>query len=104
MARRQRLDLLSNSTGTGAAFDYQGGDALFMVSATSWGGGNVKLQMQNADGAWVNIQNYATTTPISITADGTANFRAPAGPMRAVATTATGVTACVLGIPSNAAG
>jgi hypothetical protein len=33
-----------------------------------------------------------------------ANFRAPAGPVRAVATTATAVFASAVGVPTNAAG
>lgn len=103
MARRARVDLMVNGTGIGAAFDWPGGDGVLDVDAT-FGGGTVVLQKQANSGQWLGIQNYATTTPISMTANGTANFRAAAGPMRVVATTATGVNASVTGVPQNVAG
>ena len=104
MARRIRQDLMVNGTGTGNSFDYPGGDGMLMASAT-WGGGNLALQMLGPDGAtWIPLQYAATTTPISITANGVAVFRAPAGPIRVVATTATAVYASVIGIPGNMAG
>lgn len=103
MARRNRLDLMLNGTGTGNAFDWPGGDGVLDVDAT-FGGGNVALQKLANSGAWLPIQNYATTTPISLTVAGTANFRAAAGPIRVVATTATAVNASVTGVPANVAG
>lgn len=104
MARRIRIDLLSNGSGTSGSFDWPGGDGVFFVEAATFGGGNVALQLQGPNGNWVPVINYATTTPISLTAVGMANFRAPAGPMRAVATTATAVYASAVGVPANAAG
>lgn len=104
MARRIRLDLLSNGSGTGASFDWPGGDGVFFIESATFGGGNVALQFQGPNGSWVPVINYATTTPISLTAVGMANFRAPAGPVRAVATTATAVYASAVGVPGNVAG
>mgnify|MGYP000888432439 CR=1 FL=1 len=104
MARRARIDLASNAgAGAGTAFDWPGGDGVFMAEAT-WGGGNAKLEIQSPNGTWLGVQNYATTTPISLTANGTANFRAPAGPIRVNITTASAVYAYVVGVPSNVAG
>lgn len=105
MARRVRLDLLQNAgAGNGNAFDWPGGDGVFFVESATFGGGNVALQMQGTNGNWFPIINYATTTPISLTAVGMANFRAPAGQIRAVSTTATAVYASAVGVPQNVAG
>lgn len=107
MARRARIDLMTTGipqTGNGNAFDFPGGEGVFVVSAKS-GAGAVTLQQQAPDGSWYNITQYAATTDISITAAGkSANFRAPAGPMRAAAGAETGVVCFVLGIPQNVAG
>jgi hypothetical protein len=103
MARRIRLDLMSNGSGTGNAFDWPGGDGVLDVDAT-FGGGSVALQKLAASGAWLPVNHYGTTTAISLTANGTANFRAAAGPLRAVATTATAVNASAAGVPGNVAG
>ena len=91
-------------TGNGAAFDYPGGEGVFVVTAKS-GAGAITLQMQAPDASWYNITNNSATSDISITAAGkSANFRAPAGPIRAVAGAETGVVCFVLGIPQNVAG
>jgi hypothetical protein len=107
MARRTRIDLMASGipqTGNGNSFDYPGGEGVFIVETKS-GAGAITLQMQGPNGVWWNVTQYAATTDISITAAGkSANFRAPAGPMRAVAGTETGVTCSVLGIPQNVAG
>ena len=107
MARRTRLDLMAaggTQTGNGTSFDYAGGEGVFVVTAKS-GGGTINLQMQAPDGSWWNVTQYAATSDIGITATGkSANFRAPAGPMRAAAGSETGVVCFVLGIPQNVAG
>lgn len=107
MARRTRLDLMASGgtqTGNGTSFDWPGGEGVFVVDAKS-GAGAITLQMQAPSGNWWNVTQYAATTDISITAAGkSANFRAPAGPMRAAAGAETGVVCFVLGIPSNTAG
>jgi hypothetical protein len=97
------LDLMVAGTGTGNQFDWPGGDGVLDVDAT-FGGGSVALQKLSQSGAWLAMQNYATVTPISLTANGTANFRAAAGPIRVVATTATAVNAYATGVPANVAG
>lgn len=104
MARRIRLDLIVNDVGASVAQDWPGGDGVFYVSSATFAAGNVALQFQAPDGNWVPIINYATTTPIAIAAVGMANFRAPAGKMRAVPTTSTAVFAGVVGVPTNSAG
>lgn len=112
MSRRINLVLMGTTgqggdgtqTGNGNPFQWPGGDGLLMVEAAAYNAASINLQMQNANGTWLNIQNYATTTAIAITANGVANFRAPAGPMRVIAGAATGVVAQAIGIPSNTAG
>lgn len=103
MARRIRLDLFSGATGTGNsnAKDWPGGEGVFLVEASS---GTVGLQIQGPEGAWINVIHYASTNDIAIGAGKMANFRAPAGPMRAAAGASTGVTCCVVGVPTTSAG
>lgn len=107
MARRLRLDLMAaggTQTGNGTSFDWPGGEGMMFVEAKS-GAGAIGLQMQGPGGVWCNITQYASTSDIGITAAAkTANFRAPAGPIRAVAGAETGVVCSVIGIPSNTAG
>lgn len=103
MARRIRLDFFTGATGTGNSpqFDWPGGDGSFLVEASS---GAVGLQILGPGGTWVNVINYATTTDIASTAPKMANFRAPAGPMRAAAGASTGVTCSATGVPATTAG
>lgn len=103
MARRTRLDLFTGGTGTGnsSQMDWPGGEGAFLVEAAS---ATVGLQILGPGGGWVNVINYATTTDIAIGAGKMANFRAPAGPMRAAAGATTGVTCSVVGVPTNGAG
>lgn len=104
MARRIQLQLALNAAATDASgFDWPGGDGLLMVDAT-WGGGSVKLEQLSPAGQWLGLNAYATATPISLTANGTAHFRTPAGKIRVNITTATAVNAHAVGIPSNVAG
>lgn len=107
MARRIRLDLMAaggTQTGNGTSFDWPGGDGMMLVEAKS-GAGAIGLQILGPGGVWCNVTQYAATTDIGITAAGkTANFRAPAAPMRATAGAETGVVCSVVGIPSNVAG
>jgi len=104
MARRAQLTLALNAgAGNGAGVDWPGGRGLLMVDAT-FGGGNVALQQQSPSGAWLPLNAEGSTTAISLTANGTVNFVAPAGQIRAVITTATAVNAYAVGIPTNNAG
>lgn len=103
MARRARLDLILNDAGASVAKDWQGGAGLFTAEGT-FGGGSVALQIQTANSTWVAVNAEGTLTPISLTAAGSANFKAPAGPLRAVPTTATAVYAYATGIPTNDGG
>lgn len=107
MARRLRLDLMAaggTQTGNGVSFDWPGGDGVFFVEAKS-GAGAISLQMLGPGGVWCNVTQLSTTSDISITAAAkSANFRAPAGPMRAAAGAETGVVCSVLGVPGNVAG
>lgn len=105
MARRVQHTLATGAgPGESTPVDWEGGEGMLAVSAGVWGGGSVALQMQFPDGNYYTVQNYATTTPISLTANGTANFRAPAGKLALLITTATGVNAWAVGIPGNTAG
>lgn len=108
MARRARIDLMSATvtpqTGDGTSFDWPGGEGVFIVEAKS-GAGAIALQMLGPNGVWWNITQSDSTADIGITAAGkSANFRAPAGPLRASAGAETGVVCSVLGIPQNVAG
>lgn len=87
MANTQCLTLASNASATGSAATFQGGYAIFTAKAT-WGGGTVKLQMQNPNGDWLDVSGG------SLTADGTsASLRLPPGQYRANIATATAVYA-----------
>jgi hypothetical protein len=102
MARRQKIDLMIGGTGNGSSFDWPGGRGVFFVSAAS--GGTVGLQMQAPDLTWIPVIHFATTIDIAIGAGKMANFEVPAGPLRAAAGAATGVTCAVVGVPLTGAG
>lgn len=104
MARRIRLDLLVNGTGSSTAQDWPGGEGVFFVEAATFGGGTVALEFQGPNGNWVPAANYVTGAAISLTVVSAAHFSLPAGPIRATAVTATAVYASAVGIPSNTAG
>lgn len=89
----KRLMLLESSTGTGSAVQWEGGRLMFEAVSSSWGGGSVKLQVLLLDGTtWVDVGSDTT-----LTADGIGGAELPICSIRAVATTATGVTAAVRG-------
>lgn len=106
MARRIRLDLMDAThtpqTGNGTQQDWPGGDGVMLCEAAT--GATVGLQILGPNGVWINVINYATTTAIALAAQGMANFRAPAGPIRVAAGAATAVVASVVGVPANTAG
>lgn len=103
MARRARLDLVVNDVGASVAQQWQGGSGVFTGEGT-FGGGNIALQMLTQNGTWVPVNAECTLTPISLTAAGMANFKAPATQLRAVVTTATAVFAYAIGVPTNNGG
>src|SRR5689334_18157162 len=104
MARRAQLTLASNAgAGSQTGVDWPGGRGLLMVDAT-FGGGNVVLEQLSPAGKWLSLNVECTATPISITANGTAYFAAPAGSIRVTITTASAVNAHAIGIPSNNGG
>lgn len=88
------LQLMTNSTGNGAAFVWPGGRGMFMAVSTNWGGGSVALQWRGPDGV-----TWLATPAISLTADSGTVFDLPPGEVRAVVNTATGVTASAVRIP-----
>lgn len=105
MARRQRLDLMISGipqTGNGNAFDWPGGDGVMLCESAT--GGTVGLQIQGPGGAWVPLNQRGTNTQIDLAGGSSANFAAPAGPIRAAAGVATGAICCVIGTPANGAG
>lgn len=73
---------------------WNGGRAAFMVKAT-FGGGSVKLQVRMPDGStYYDAKQIDNSTAASLTANGHCTVDVPAGSVvKAVATTATGVTA-----------
>lgn len=82
---------------------WEGGTGMLMTEGT-FGGGNIKLETKSRNGTALSLIHYATTTPISLTANGVAIFQAPACDIRVTVTTATAVFAAVIGIPENVAG
>lgn len=94
-----RMDLVVNDvvapTG-GQDTIWPGGRGWFIVRATTWGGGNVRLQYRYD---LVNTTTWLDVDPALavFTADGIVAFEGPPGVYRASVTTATGVTAQVLG-------
>ena len=98
MARRARIDLLSNASADSAEFDWPGGTGVMYCEAT-WGGGTVKLQTKSPNGTWMDVGSATT-----FTANGVGAFLLPAGPVKAAVTTATAVFASVVGVPANIAG
>lgn len=107
MARRVALDLILNdvdqAASAGAGLDWPGGDGVFCGEGT-FGGGSIAMQMQTRNGTWIAVNTAGTVTPISLTANGGQVFRAPAGKVRALVTTATAVFASVVGLPANIGG
>lgn len=106
MAGHKAIDLMLNDVNQGDAnrwVDWPGGDGVFFAEGT-FGGGNIKLEGQTRNGTAVGISQYATTSPISLTANGMANFRFPQGKIRVTVTTATGVYASVVQVHSLSAG
>lgn len=95
MARRARIDLLSNASVSSGQFDWPGGIGVMYAEAT-WGGGTVKLQCQTPQGTWVDVG-----AGVTFTANGVGGFTLPAGPIRASVATATAVYVSVVGVPSN---
>jgi hypothetical protein len=106
MARRIQLTLATAAAaGQTASQDWPGGEGVLFVGGTFGSGASVALQERAPDGNYYTLQNYATATPISVTVAGTANFRAPAGPLSLLIVGATAsVNAWAVGVPSNAAG
>lgn len=86
MANGGRLTLAENATATGSAFNWPGGQGVFMAEAT-FGGGTVKLQTISPNGTWVDVDGAA------LTAAGTKVFYLGACQIRVNIATATGVYA-----------
>lgn len=89
----EKIDLATNAgAGTGTDKPIKGGKYMIMAEAT-WGGGNVKLQMQAPNSSWFDV---ASST---LSANGMLPLELPPGRIRAVVTTSTGVYASLVGIP-----
>lgn len=97
MAGFGKKDLLSNaSPGNGTPVYWPGGLAMFIVCANFGGGGNVKLQVQAADGStWVDV------TSSTLSANGTLSVNLPQCSVRAVLATATACYASLHHIPGT---
>lgn len=73
--------------GNGAAHKWPGGRGTFIARTSSWGGGSAKMQIRCPGGQWVDLD------AVSLSANGTKAFHAPAGEIRCVVATATQVFA-----------
>lgn len=83
MGLSEAVILLDNAgTGNGSDKRISGGHYSF-VGESTFGGGNVKLQIKLPQG------NYADVTSVTLSANGFVNAFLPPGTYRAVATTAT---------------
>lgn len=99
MAGTIRVNLLTNSApATGAAFPIPSGKYGFMVDANFGGGGNVKLQVQNPQGTWIDVDGASALANKMIPLD------LPAGQYRAVGATATAIYAHLVTIQSAVRG
>jgi hypothetical protein len=94
MTNGQRLDLAVNVSSTSGSQIWPGGRGVFMVEAT-WGGGTVKLQIQDPQGTWIDVPSA------SFTANGMMNFDLPPGQIQASITTATAVYAYAIATTSR---
>lgn len=99
MAGTIRLDLLTNSApATGSDFYAPSGKYAFMIEANFGGGGSVKLQVQNPQGTWVDVDGASALANKMIPLD------LPAGRYRAVGVTATAIYAQLTTIQSAVRG
>lgn len=72
---------------------WTGGEAAWIVRGT-WGGGNVTLEYKDPAGSWVAVTTAATANAYTI-------VKIPAGQVRSVRTTATGVYSYLIGVRTN---
>lgn len=87
-----RVALAENAgAGNQTAKEWRGGKAMLLAEAT-WGGGNVKLQIQTPQGTWVDVPSS------TLSANGVLNLELPAGQVRAVSATATALYAYLVNI------
>jgi hypothetical protein len=95
MAGTSRYDLLTNAApGNGVAQFIQAGSYAFLVESSNFGGGNVKLQIQNPQG------NFVDVTSSTLSANSMVILTLPAGQYRAVSTTALAVYAQLVTAPT----
>lgn len=105
------VDTAGNVTGFGAKAQYQlltaqsavgngpqagpinGGDYLWRVTATAWGGATATLQFLDLDGStWSPVRNAANTADVALTANGTVAIGLSQGTIVRVAVTGTAPT------------
>lgn len=93
MAGTTRLDLLTGAgPGTSSPLFWQGGKLALMATSSAWGGGSVQYQMQFG-AQWLNVG-------AAFTANGMQVVELPPGQIQAVVTTATGVNASAVTVPT----
>lgn len=63
----QNYTLATNLAATGSSVAIKGGEYMFTVEGTI-GGATVSLQMQSANGTWINVQAFAGGAVVSMTA------------------------------------
>lgn len=100
MAGSIRVNLLSNQNSpvTGSGFPIPSGKYGFLVDANFGGGGSVKLQIQNPQGTWVDVDGSTAAANKMIPLD------LPAGQYRAVGVTATAIYAQLVTIQTAVRG
>jgi hypothetical protein len=93
MANRNfQMTMLSNASADSAAMAWPGGSGVITGEAT-WGGGNIKLQMQTVNGTWIDVSASSHT----LSANGQFAFTLPKCQIKLVRTTATAIYAYVHG-------
>lgn len=80
MSAKQKVELLTNASATGAAKTWPGGKGKFFAVGT-FGGATLTLAVLGPDGA-----TYVSVAGVSLTAAGTADFILPPGPIKAILT------------------
>lgn len=91
MAGTTRIDFVTGGTNNGS-FTWTGGKLMFFITAGTWGGGNVQVQ-QNFNGTWMNVGTAVTT-------NGSQEIELAPGLLQVVVTTATGVNASAVSVPT----
>jgi hypothetical protein len=92
--KKTAISLMDDDTGEGAWVVWPGGHGEFRVHAGTWGGGTVTLEQKGPTG-----EEQTMDASCVLSADGGAIFVCGPCEIRAVAATATGVSALAVPVP-----